>query len=151
MTEKLLTGTLSLNTNKQNQKEAQQVRNFKILLVKRTFSFYIHIFIGCLCSIINECDVLPMHRKKAWQIIFATFLDFCGNLVEVEKSLLASVCKLSCINFLTGFKMRGFSGDNSCLRLLRFITTVLFIIGQRTIQKLQFKCHLKSEDRHLSG
>ena len=36
-----------------------------------------------LVLIISECDVLPMHRKKSQQIIFATLLDFCGNLVEV--------------------------------------------------------------------
>ena len=33
--------------------------------------------------IINECDVLPMHRKKARKIVFATFLDVHGNLAKV--------------------------------------------------------------------
>ena len=47
----------------------------------------------------------------------------------VEKLLLASICKLSCI-FLIRFKMWVFSGDIFCLRLLHFIT-LLFIIGKR--------------------
>ena len=64
---------------------------------------------------------------------------------------MASVCKLSCINFLIGFKMWDFSGDISCLRLLHFSTTFLFITGQITTQKLQLKCHLKPEHRHLES
>ena len=51
---------------------------------KTQHSHFIFIFSSDVyVLIINECDVLPMHRKKAKQIIFAPFLDFCGNFVEV--------------------------------------------------------------------
>ena len=59
----------------------------------------------------NECDVLllPMYRKKkAQQIIFATFLDFQGNLASyIEKLLETSVCKLKCKKILI-LKILGF-------------------------------------------
>ena len=80
-----------------------------------TFSSNVYVFN------INDCDILPMHRKKS------IANHFCHNSrlllksfwSHVEKSLLASVCKLSCINFLMGFKMcsKLFQTSFGCLKL----------------------------------
>ena len=55
-----------------------------VLLVRRNTLIFIFIISSDIyVLIISECDVLLMHRKKASQIIFVTFLDFYGNLAQV--------------------------------------------------------------------
>ena len=79
-------------------------------------------------------------EKRHSKSFFATFL--------VEQLLLPSICKLSCINVLIRFKIWGFSGIFPAYDYY-ILLPFLFIIGQRTIQKLHLKCHLKPEHIHL--
>ena len=124
---------------------------YLVLLVKRnTLILYSYYHWTLMFLLLVSVTFYRCIEKRHSKPFFATILDFLLKAwwSHVEILLLASVCKLCWINVLIGFRMWDFSGDISCPRLLHFIT-LLFIIGQRTIQQLQLKCHLKPEHRHL--
>ena len=76
---------------------------------KTNYSHFIFIFSSDVyILIISERDVFLMHRKrhsKSFLPHFFLFLCVCGSLVE--KLLLASDCKLSCIFFFNKIQHAG--------------------------------------------
>ena len=72
---------------------------------------------------------VTFYRRIDQALFLPVFSTFVEILLQSCRKITTGIClsALNCINFLihVGFKMWGFSGDISCLRLLHFIT--LFI------------------------
>ena len=99
-----------------------------VLLVKCNalilYSYFHRMFMFLLLMSVTFYRCIEKRHSKSFLPHFLTFVEFLLN--SCRKITAASVWKLSCIHFLIGFKMWGFSGDISCLRLLHFIPTFLW-------------------------
>ena len=96
------------------------------------------------CS--STCKTQNSHFHRTFMLLLVSVTFY--RCIEKRQSKLFLPHFSTFVEILKGFKMSGFSGDISCLQLLHFII-ILFKIRQRTIQKLQLKCHLKPTHRHL--
>ena len=98
-----------------------------VLLVKRNtlilYSYFHWMLMFLLKVSMTFYRCTEKRHSKSFLPHFSTSVEIL--LKSWGKLLLASACKLRCINFLIGFKMLGFKGYISCLQLLHLITVFI--------------------------